>query len=79
MILNCLLNSLRLYADVPLCGGCAAVLQEPLDKGDVIAVRLVDLRSQLAPIRRQIVCILLTFGNLFPILVTFHFTVILSL
>ena len=27
VILNCLLNFLRLNADVPLRGGCAAVLQ----------------------------------------------------
>ena len=42
MVLNCLFNSLWLDADVTLCGGGTAVLQEPLDKGDVIAVRLVD-------------------------------------
>ena len=44
MILNRLFNSLWLDADVTLCGGSTAVLQEPLDKGNVIAVRLVDLR-----------------------------------
>ena len=44
MILNSLFDSLWFNADVTLCGGGTAVLQEPLDKGDVIAVRLVDLR-----------------------------------
>ena len=44
MILNSLFDPLWLNADVTLCGGGTAVLQEPLDKGDVIAVRLVDLR-----------------------------------
>ena len=44
MILNGLFNSLWLDADVTLRGGCAAVLQESLDKGDVIAICLVDLR-----------------------------------
>ena len=44
MILNGLFDPLWLDANVTLCGGGTAVLQEPLDKGDVIAVRLVDLR-----------------------------------
>ena len=30
VILNCLLDFLRLNADVPLRGSCAAVLKEPL-------------------------------------------------
>ena len=37
-------NPLWLDADVPLCGGCGAVLKQPLDKGNVIAVVLVDFR-----------------------------------
>ena len=42
MVLNGLFDPLWLDADVTLCGGGTAVLQEPLDKGNVIAVRLVD-------------------------------------
>lgn len=38
-----LFNPLRLDADVPLCDGGGAVLQEPLDQGNVIAVRIVNL------------------------------------
>ena len=38
------LNPLRLDADVSLGHGGGAVLQKPLDKGNVIAVVLVDLR-----------------------------------
>ena len=44
MVLNCLLNSLGFDADVPLCGGCAAVLQQPLYKSNIVAVVLVYLR-----------------------------------
>ena len=44
MILNGLFDPLRLDANVTLRGGGTAVLQEPLDKGDVIVIRLVDLR-----------------------------------
>lgn len=44
MVLDCLLNPLRLDADIPLCGGGAAVLQEPLHKGNIITVILVNLR-----------------------------------
>jgi len=44
MILNCLLNLLRLNADVPLCGDCAAVLKEPLHQCYVKAVCVVDFR-----------------------------------
>ena len=43
MILNSLFDSLWFNADVTLCGGGTAVLQESLDKGDVVAVGLVDL------------------------------------
>ena len=43
VILNRLFDSLWFDADVTLRGGGTAVLQEPLDKGDVIAVCLVDL------------------------------------
>jgi hypothetical protein len=38
-----LFNPLRLYTNISLRGGGAAVLQEPLDKGDVIAVVLAVL------------------------------------
>ena len=41
--LNRSLNPLRFDADVSLCDSGGAVLQEALDKGDVIAVCLVDL------------------------------------
>ena len=44
MPFNRLLDPLRLNADVSLGHGGGAVLQEPLDKGNVIAVVLVDLR-----------------------------------
>ena len=44
MILNSLFDPLWLDADVTLCGGGTAVLQKPLDKGDVIAICLVDFR-----------------------------------
>lgn len=43
MALNRLLDPLRLDADVALGDGGGAVLQEPLDEGDVVAVVLVDL------------------------------------
>lgn len=42
MVLNRLFDSLWLDANITLCGGGTAVLQEPLDKGDVITVGLVD-------------------------------------
>ena len=45
MLFNCRLDPLRLNADVSLCNGGGAVLQEPLNKGNVIAVGLVDFRS----------------------------------
>ena len=44
MLLNRLLNSLWLDADVTLCGSGTAMLQKPLNKGHVIAICLVDLR-----------------------------------
>lgn len=44
MILNCLLNSLRLNADIPLRGGCGTVLKEPLHQRYVKAVFVVDFR-----------------------------------
>ena len=44
MILNGLFDPLWLNADVTLRGGGTAVLQKPLNKGDVIAIGLVDLR-----------------------------------
>ena len=42
MILNRLFDPLWLDANVTLRGGGTAVLQKPLDKGDVIAIGLVD-------------------------------------
>ena len=44
MILDCLFNFLRFDADIPLCGACAAVLQQPLHKGYIEAVGIVDFR-----------------------------------
>ena len=44
MPFNRFLYPLRLDADVPLRHGGGAVLQETLDKGNIIAVVLVDLR-----------------------------------
>ena len=44
MPFNGLFYPLWLNADVPLCGGCGAVLKQPLDKGNVITVILVDFR-----------------------------------
>ena len=45
MILNSLFDPLRFDADVSLSNGGRAVLQEPLDKGNVIPAVLVDLGS----------------------------------
>ena len=45
MSLDGCFNSLRLNANVSLGDGGRAVLEKPLDKGDVIAVGLVDFRS----------------------------------
>ena len=45
MVLNRLLYALRFDANVALGGGGGAVLQKPLDEGDVIAVVLVNLRG----------------------------------
>lgn len=45
MILNCLLNSLRLNADVSLGGGCTAVLQEPLYQRNIEAVGIVGRKG----------------------------------
>ena len=44
MILNCLLNSLWLNADIPLCGGGRTMLQQPLYQRNIEAVSLVNLR-----------------------------------
>ena len=43
MSLNRLFDPLRFDADVTLCHGGGAVLQEPLNEGDVVAVVLVNL------------------------------------
>ena len=45
MILDCLLDPLRLNANIPLGDGGAAVLQKPLDKGYVVTAAFVDLRG----------------------------------
>ena len=42
MILNCLLNSLWLNADITLRGGCAAVLKVPLHQRYVKSIGIVD-------------------------------------
>ena len=44
MSLNRRFDPLRLNADVALCHGGGAVLSEPLDKGNVKPIRLVNLR-----------------------------------
>lgn len=44
MVLDCCFDFLRLDADVPLCGGCATVLQQPLNQRNVKAVCVVDFR-----------------------------------
>ena len=43
MSLYCLFYALRLYANVALCRGGAAMLQEPLNQGNIIAAVGVDL------------------------------------
>ena len=43
MSLYGLFNAFWLYADIPLCYRCGAVLREPLDKGNVKAVVAVNL------------------------------------
>ena len=45
MVLNCLLNTLGFDADVPLGCGSGTVLQQPLDKGNVEPVFVVDFRG----------------------------------
>ena len=45
MAFDRLFNSLRLDADISLRDGGGAVLQEALDKGNVISIRLVNLGS----------------------------------
>ena len=44
MPFNCLLDPLRLNADVPLRHGGGAVLQEALGQGNILAIVLVNLR-----------------------------------
>ena len=44
MTFYCPLYPLRLNADVPLSHSCGTVLQEPLNKSNVIAVIFVNLR-----------------------------------
>ena len=43
MILNGLLNPLWFKSNITLCGGGTAVLQQPLNEDNVVAVVLVDL------------------------------------
>lgn len=45
MTFNGLLNLFLLDADIPLCNCRAAVLQELLDQGNIVAAVLVDLRG----------------------------------
>ena len=45
MILYRLFNPLWLDADIALGGGGGAVLQQALDKGDIITIILVNLRG----------------------------------
>lgn len=45
MILYRLFNPLQLNADIALGGGGGAVLQQALDKGDIITIILVNLRG----------------------------------
>ena len=47
MILNCLLNFLRLNTDVLLRGGCGTVLKEPLHQRYVKAVCVVDVLNYI--------------------------------
>lgn len=44
-----ILHRFRLDSDVPLGGSCAAVLQQVLDKDNVVVVVLVDLRGIILP------------------------------
>ena len=46
MSTKCLLDALWFHADVSLCGGRGAVLQEPLHQGDVLAVVVIDFRCE---------------------------------
>ena len=39
MVLDSLLYPLRLNADISLCGGGAAMLQQPLHKGNIVTVK----------------------------------------
>ena len=45
VVLYCRLYPLRLNTDIPLCDGGGAVLQKPLNKGNIVAVGLVNLRG----------------------------------
>ena len=45
MPFNSPLNFLLLDTDIPLCDGSGRVLQELLDKGDIVVAVLVDFRS----------------------------------
>lgn len=45
MSFNSPFNFLLLDTDVPLCNGGGAVLQELLDKGDIVVAVLIDFRS----------------------------------
>ena len=44
MVLDCGFDLLWFNADVPLCSGCTAMLQQPLHQRNVKAVCVVDLR-----------------------------------
>ena len=45
MILYCLLDLLRLNANIPLRGACAAMLQQPLHQRNIIAIIFINLRG----------------------------------
>ena len=45
MSFNGCLNPLRFNTDIALSDGCGAVLQQSLDKGNIITVVLIDLGS----------------------------------
>ena len=44
MVLDCGFDLLRFNTDVPLCSGCAAVLQQSLNQRNVKSVCVVNLR-----------------------------------
>lgn len=45
MILYRLFDALWLNTDIPLCGACAAMLQQPLNQRNIKAIGIINLRS----------------------------------